>query len=65
MILAAKAWRLREKARLSLASGDFEGAVELSSQAQELCRTRNGEFVGSLAVWCYGARLKLPGADGT
>ena len=60
MLLAAKAWRLREKARRSLEGGDAAEALELASQAQELCRTRNGQSLRWLSAWVVGQAGSLP-----
>jgi hypothetical protein len=46
MILAVKAWRLREEARAAMAVGRFERAFELAAKAQEAQRTVAGE-----ALW--------------
>ena len=51
MLRAAKAWRLREVARQALGAGEFERALELVSEAQEVERTRRGEDLRLLGVW--------------
>ena len=51
MLLAAKAWQLREQARQSLEKGDNRAALDMASQAQELCRTRNGERLLVVGSW--------------
>jgi len=60
MLLAAKAWRLREKARRSLEGGDAGQAQELASQAQELYRTRTGQSLRWLSAWVVGQAGSLP-----
>jgi hypothetical protein len=51
MLLGAKAWRLREQARQSLERGDGRAALDLASQAQQLCSTRNGERLLVVGRW--------------
>jgi hypothetical protein len=43
MILAVKSWRLRSAARTAIGAGQFEQALELAEQAQEVVRTPAGE----------------------
>ena len=51
MLLAAKAWQLREKARLSLKSGEFDRALEFALAAQKLQFTPQGESLRVLSAW--------------
>ena len=55
MLLAAKAWRLRQAARQSLEARDFEGALGLASEAQQAHRTRTGESLRVLSVFLRSA----------
>ena len=43
MILAVKSWRLRVAARIALGAGEFERALELAAEAQEIQQTARGE----------------------
>ncbi len=51
MLLAAKAWRLRQSARQALHAGDFERTLRLAAQAQQLHRTWSGESLRLLGAW--------------
>lgn len=48
MVLAVKAWRLREEARGALEAGEFERAFELAAKAQYACRTPAGDALQRL-----------------
>lgn len=56
MILAVKAWRLREAARAAMGAGRFERAFELAAKAQEAQRTAAGE-----ALWAVSGFLSVGG----
>ena len=51
MLLAARAWRLRQDARLAMTESDYGRALESAAAAQELQRSRSGEFLRLLARW--------------
>ena len=51
MLIAARAWRLRESAREALNKGEFERAQDLAARAQQLHRTPRGAFVRALSAW--------------
>ena len=51
MVLATTAWRLRERARHALATGEFECAFQLAMRAQEVQRTPTGETLVLLSTW--------------
>lgn len=51
MLLAVKAWQLRQAARQSLDAGDFNQALGLASLAQELHRTQRGESLRLISAW--------------
>ena len=51
MILAVRAWRLREEAREALTRGDLAEARRLASAAQALHRTPRGASLELLANW--------------
>jgi hypothetical protein len=51
MILAVRAWRLREEARDALTRGDLAEARRLASAAQALHRTPRGASLELLANW--------------
>ena len=51
MLIAAKAWRLREIARQSLSAGEFDRAYEQALAAQNLQFTESGESLRLLAQW--------------
>jgi hypothetical protein len=56
MILAVKSWRLRAAARAAIGAGQFEHALELAEEAQDLQRTPAGESlrVVSKLLGCAG-----------
>jgi predicted amidophosphoribosyltransferase len=56
MLLAARAWRLRQSARASLATSDYAGAIEAAAAAESLQATRGGALLRRLAVWLAEAR---------
>jgi predicted amidophosphoribosyltransferase len=51
MLLAAKAWQLRQSARQALAGGQLELATRLAKEAQNARRTRAGESLRLLSRW--------------
>ena len=51
MLLALKAWRLREAARRAINAGDFGGGLDLASQAQDAHRTAAGESLRVVGDW--------------
>jgi hypothetical protein len=51
MLRAARAWRLRQQARISIESGDSDAALRLASQAQEMRWTWSGESLRLLSAW--------------
>lgn len=51
MLLAGRAWRLRESARQALGAGDAERAREAASLAETIQHTRGGAFLRALAAW--------------
>jgi predicted amidophosphoribosyltransferase len=51
MLIAAKAWQLRETARQSLSAGEFGRAYEQALDAQNLQFTERGESLRLLAQW--------------
>jgi hypothetical protein len=51
MLLAVKAWRLRQAARRSLAAGNVHQALALASQAQRTVRTSAGGALQALSAW--------------
>jgi hypothetical protein len=55
MILAVKSWRLRAAARAAMGAGQFEEAIELAEQAQELQRTAGGEALRVVSELLAGA----------
>jgi hypothetical protein len=59
MLLAAKAWQLREAARRSLNAGEFERAHELAIEAQKLQFTPCGESLRLLSAWLSSALVDL------
>jgi len=56
MVLAAKAWQLREAARTAVAAGEFGRASELASKAQQAQSTRAGEVLLTLGEWLVMGR---------
>jgi hypothetical protein len=51
MVLASKAWRLREEARTAVALGQFERCYQLAARAQEAKQTPAGESLRTLCEW--------------
>ena len=51
MHLSAEAWGLREAARASIATGDFERGFELAAAAHGTQRTQAGEALLQLCQW--------------
>ena len=51
MRLAVTAWRLRETAHQALDAEEYERALSLASEAQELHATPNGESLRLLTAW--------------
>jgi predicted amidophosphoribosyltransferase len=49
MEIAARAWRMRESARQSLAAGDFESAARQAEAAQALEATPEGQGIAAVA----------------
>ena len=45
MLLAAKAWHLRQAARQAIQSGDLSGGLQLASLAQGTQRTTAGDEI--------------------
>jgi hypothetical protein len=56
MVLAVKAYRVRQAARQVLRAGDFRRARELSRQAQGLCSTEAGRKLVLLTDWLVSSR---------
>lgn len=54
MVLAVRAWRLREAAREALRMGDFVRAHRLAGEAQGLRGTGEGRALGLLVAWLGG-----------
>jgi hypothetical protein len=57
MFLIARAYRLRQNARLALKMADFEQAWKFASEAQAFCSTRKGADLRLLSSWL----LSMPG----
>jgi len=55
MLLAAKAWRLRQAARQALASGQFDLAGRLAAEAQAAHHTQGAESLLALSRWLGSA----------
>ena len=55
MILAVRAWRLRQEARHALTRGDLAEARRLANAAQALHRTPRGASLELLAQWLDAA----------
>jgi len=53
MLLAARAWRLREAARAALREGDFARAATLAAQAEETQQTPAGKSLRLLGTWLH------------
>jgi hypothetical protein len=51
MLLATRAWRLRQAARRALAAGSVTQALALASQAQRIHRTGAGEALWAVSAW--------------
>jgi hypothetical protein len=51
MLLALKAWRLRESARRALGAGDPDQASRLAAEAQSIHRTPAGQALRLLSAW--------------
>jgi hypothetical protein len=51
MLLAAKAWQLREEARRSLEAAEFRRAHELALAAQKIQFTPRGESLRLVSAW--------------
>lgn len=51
MLLAVKAWQLRQAARQALDNGDVERALGLASEAQGIQGTESGEALRLLGAW--------------
>jgi len=60
MLLAGKAWQLRQAARRSLQTGDFHQVYELALSAQKLQSTPSGESLLLLAAWLKGSDRRQP-----
>jgi predicted amidophosphoribosyltransferase len=61
MALAARAWRLRQRARQALAIPDFARARQLAAQAQQVHATQPGAALLAVAAW-GAADADSPGA---
>jgi hypothetical protein len=59
MLLASKAWWLREAARRSLDVNDFTGAAELAAQAEALQSTSGGHALLLLSSWLESADREI------
>jgi predicted amidophosphoribosyltransferase len=51
MLLAVKAWQLRQAARQALDTGDVERALGLATEAQGIQGTESGEALRLLGAW--------------
>ena len=51
MVLAAKAFLLRQAARQALRDGRFEDSNQLAVKAQRLCDTRAGRQLRGVTAW--------------
>ena len=51
MLLAVKAWQLRQAARQALNAGDVDQALGLAIEAQGIQSTRSGEALQLLGAW--------------
>ncbi|MGA8598028.1 MAG: hypothetical protein WB676_25205 [Bryobacteraceae bacterium] len=51
MLVAAKAWRLREEVRRSLEAGDFRRAHEFAMAAQKVHSTAQGDSLRLVSAW--------------
>jgi hypothetical protein len=59
MLLAARAWQLRKRARRAFDAWDFERALEIASEAQQVQRTDSGEALRLLSMWLRGAMSRV------
>ena len=64
MLLAVKAWQLRQAARQSLDGGDVERALELTIEAQGMQDTECGEALRLLGAWLKTASSSSSVSDG-
>ena len=53
MAVAARAWKLREEARMAIAAGDFERARDRAGAAQAAQRTEAGAALQILGGWLH------------
>ena len=51
MVLAVKAWQLRQAARQALDEGDVERALGIATEAQGIQSTESGEALRLLGAW--------------
>ena len=51
MLLAAKAWQMRQASRQSFHAGDLDRAFDLAARAQQLHPTAGGRFLRLLSAW--------------
>ena len=51
MRLAAKAWRLRQRARQAIEAGECARALKFAADAQHVHRTPRGESLRLLCAW--------------
>ena len=51
MLLAVKAWQLRQAARQALGAGDADRALQLTTEAQRVQGSERGEALRLLAAW--------------
>jgi hypothetical protein len=51
MLLAVKAWQLRQAARDALDAGNVERALELAAEAQSMQATESGAMLRLLGAW--------------
>lgn len=51
LLLIGHAYRLRQRARWALGSGDVERAQEEAAEAEKLCSTQEGREVWLLSSW--------------
>jgi hypothetical protein len=56
MVLAARAWRLRQEARRALEAGEMGRALRLSAQARGVQDTGSGQALELLSAWLGSAR---------
>ena len=54
MVLAVRAWKLREAARNAVRAGDFEQGYELAVAAQGVQRTREADALRLASGWMAG-----------